>query len=87
MNRYQNRLQITPVRKITRAITDIPHLFTATDMIDVLAYKYLGDATLGWLIMIANPDYFHELDIPVGTTIIIPFPLDRALREIGETTN
>jgi hypothetical protein len=34
-----------------------------------------------WLILYANPDYLIEFDIPDGTIIRIPFPLERALSE------
>lgn len=69
-----------PIRKIIPAYTDIMHPFKMGQRIDNLAYKYYSDATLGWIIMCANPQYDNELEIPFGVNIRIPFPLNRVLR-------
>jgi hypothetical protein len=54
-----------------------------SDRIDILAQKFYGDQTLGWVIMCANPQYFHEWEVNQGDEIRIPFPLERILSELG----
>ena len=59
--------------------------FKKFDTIDNLAYEYYKDATLGWVIMCANPDFNFEFEVPEGAIIRIPLPLDRVWRGWGET--
>lgn len=47
------------------------HVVIEGDRIDLLAYRYLGDATLWWVICDFN-DVFFPLDLPVGATLRIP---------------
>jgi hypothetical protein len=47
---------------------------------DVLAEKYYANATLGFFILMANPEYLSEHDIPDGKIIRIPFPKDRIIQ-------
>lgn len=42
------------------------------DRIDLIAKKFLGDASLWWRIMDFNPEVLNPMDIPVGTTLRIP---------------
>jgi hypothetical protein len=51
---------------------------------DILAQKYYSNPTLGYLILMANPEYVSEHDIPDGTIIRIPFPKDRVLTLYNE---
>jgi phage tail protein X len=83
MSRYSKYPHIQPKRKIPIAISDVTHTFTQFDTVDKLAYKYYGDATLGWIIMCANPDYFHEFEIKNGDKIRIPLPLERVWQYLG----
>jgi|SRR5690554_509107 len=53
----------------------IVHVFQRGDRIDLLAYKYYGDAQKWWVIMDANTRYMTPWDIPVGANLIIP-PID-----------
>lgn len=46
---------------------------------DILSEKYYADPTLGFLILMANPEYISEHDIPDGKIIRIPFPKNRVL--------
>ncbi len=45
---------------------------------DIFASKYYNNPFDDFLIGYANPKYISEFDIPHGTIIRIPFPLDRA---------
>jgi hypothetical protein len=46
---------------------------------DILSQRYYDTPFMDWLILWANPEYISEFDIPDGTTIRIPFPLNRAI--------
>jgi hypothetical protein len=81
--RYSKSTHIQPIRKIEPAITDIPHPFKEFETIDQLAGKYYGDWTLGWVIMVANPQYFDEFSVPPGVILSIPFPLNRVWAMLG----
>lgn len=52
---------------------------------DILAQKYYDNPTLGFFILIANPEYMSEHDIPDGTIIRIPFNKDRIINLYNET--
>ena len=47
------------------------HVVQSGDRIDLLAYRYLGDPTLWWVICDYN-DIFCPLDLELGTTLRIP---------------
>jgi hypothetical protein len=47
--------------------------------LDKLAQRYYGNALGDWIILLANPEYRSEFDIPDGTVIRIPFPYRDAL--------
>jgi len=56
------------------------HIVMDGDRIDLLAYQYLGDATLWWIICDWN-DICFPLDLPVGATLRIP-SLERVMLTI-----
>lgn len=45
---------------------------------DKFSQRYYDNPFFDWLIMYANPQYISEFDIPDGTVIRVPFPLDDA---------
>ena len=47
------------------------HVVIDGDRLDLLAYHYLGDATLWWVICDVN-DIFFPLELTVGATLRIP---------------
>lgn len=78
VSRYSNNSKIPqPTRKIIQAPTDILHTLKIGERLDNLAYKYYKDTSLGWVILAGNPDWYNEFDIPYGTILRIPFPLQR----------
>jgi len=81
--RYSRSLHIQPTRKLAPAITDIPHIFKEFETIDQVAFKYYRDATLGWVIMIANPDFMNEFEVLPGAQLRVPFPLSRVWQALG----
>lgn len=47
---------------------------------DRLSYKYYGDPRYGWLILQSNPNISSfEFEIPNGTVLRIPMPLETVL--------
>jgi hypothetical protein len=49
---------------------------------DLISFKYYEDSNYDWLIMLANNDIPHlEFEIPDGTIITIPYPLEIALNQ------
>ena len=84
MNRYSKFSFIQPKRVIKPASTDKVYKIKKQDNIDNLAYQYYGDATLGWVIMCANPEHFMEFMVPVGAYIRIPLPLERVFKAWGD---
>ncbi len=45
---------------------------TASDTLEVIAFKQLGSVDYKWAILDANPHYLSEFDITQGDTILIP---------------
>ena len=52
--------------------------------LDCLADKYYDDPTLYFLILMANPSYRNEFDMPDGLILRIPFPKERVLQELDD---
>lgn len=48
---------------------------------DKLANSYYSNPFFDFFILYANPQYISEFDIPTGTVIRIPFPLERVREE------
>ena len=50
--------------------------------LDILSNNYYNDPNYDWLIMTANPEFSSmEYEIPNGSIIRIPYPLDTTLSE------
>lgn len=52
--------------------------------LDKLAQKYYNNPFFDWMILYGNPEFTSEYDIPDGTVVRIPFPIDR-VREFYES--
>jgi hypothetical protein len=52
--------------------------------LDYIAGQVYNDETLTRVIMWANPEYFIEFDIPTGTVIRVPYPINDVLSEITQ---
>jgi hypothetical protein len=50
-----------------------------TNRLDRISAEIYGDDTYWWVILMANPDYYMEYDIPTNTVIRVPFPLEEVL--------
>jgi len=66
-----------PIKKIIASSSDIIHTLKMGERIDNLAQKYYNDPLMGWVIMCANPEWENEFEIPFGSKIRIPYPLQR----------
>lgn len=54
---------------------------TEFSRLDKLAQKYYGNPFYDFLILYANNSFVSEFDIPDGTLIRIPFPLEKVKAE------
>lgn len=63
----------------------IRHQVIQSDRLDFLAYNYLGDARLWWVILELNPQYLTPEDVRIGDIITIPTveAYRRAVQEYG----
>lgn len=87
-NRYKTtnsdeQYNIVPFVKLTPKESDKFFIYEVNrTRLDKLSQEYYSSPFYGWLIMLANPEYgSSEWDIPSGTPIRIPFPLDVTLEE------
>lgn len=81
--RSENGIQNMPSVVISRRITDKTIVFNPKLMrLDRISGDVYGDETLYKLLMWANPEIEYEFDIPRGTIIRIPFPLNEVLQEV-----
>ena len=85
-NRYEKFLingtyDIVPSIEIYKKPTDYTEVYKAgVTRLDLLSYKYYNDANYDWLILMANPQYGSmEFNIPDGSILRIPFPLQQTL--------
>jgi copper chaperone CopZ len=81
-SRYQNvdesspanaegeRLRGKELRYIPDAVGSFQHTVREGDRLDLLAYKYYGDATRWWLISDANPDHPFPTDLLNRTPVV-----------------
>ncbi len=82
-NRYSSFIkngnyEIIPSIKIYHKDSDLTEIYEqGKSRLDLISYKYYGDANYDWLIMMANPEYGSlEFNIPDGAVLRIPYPLN-----------
>lgn len=67
-----------PFVEIPEATTDKYEIWNeGLSRMDKLSQKYYNDPFYDFFILFANPEYVSEFDIPDGTLVRIPFPLER----------
>ena len=82
-NRYEilnntTTIQIMPMVKLPVNSTDkFEYWNSEIHRFDKLAYKYYGNPFYDFFILLANPSYVSEYDIPDDTLIRIPFPIEK----------
>ena len=77
--RNGNDVGFLPIITIPESQTDIFEIYNEENRLDKLANDYYNNPTDYKLILMANPKYSIEFDIPIGTIIRIPFPKDSAI--------
>ena len=79
--RMDGDIKKVPYIKIGYENSDLVITFDKSRMrLDMLSYKYYGDANYGWLLLLANPSLGSmEFEIPDGSLFRIPYPLSSAL--------
>lgn len=77
-----------PFIKLSPKSTDKSKIWNKSiDRMDNISYKYYGHPYGGWLIMLANPQYSDEFEIPDGTLIVIPFPYLNSIQQFSDALN
>jgi phage tail protein X len=66
------RQTVVPLPPEDRIINYTSYLVTDTDRIDLLAFRFLGQATLWWMIADANPEITDWFRLGRGTVVRIP---------------
>jgi len=81
---YNGKVELPPYVTYTPKYTDKEEVWELNkSRLDLISYKYYGDANYDWLILLANEDIpFLEFEIPNGTILTIPYPLEEALQNI-----
>lgn len=94
MGRYEQtfingRHKTLPFIKLPKKSTDKTYFYSVgTSRLDKISYDFYGDATYGWLIMMANPQFGAlEINIPDQTVINIPYPLQPSLLDYNSGIN
>lgn len=72
-----------PFVEIRERGTDIPvPYYQGVSRLYNLSVAHYGDPTYGQLILLANPEWVDEFDIPDGSMLRIPYPLEAALGDV-----
>ncbi len=67
---------------ISKRDTDKFVIYNSDKMrLDTIAGDVYGDDLYNWLILLANPEYPLEFDIPNNTVIRVPFPINDVVTE------
>ncbi len=80
--------QYTPVPVVTireRETDIIEPYYQGVSRLYLLSDQYYGNPHYEQLILLANPEWLSEFDIPDGTLLRLPYPLVDALQEVYET--
>ena len=65
---------VTVLRKFpTDATNYFLYSWAESDRMDIVASRFLGSASRWWRIMDFNPEIINAFDVPLGTTIRIPY--------------
>lgn len=71
-----------PAIKIRNRASDVYVTYDSNvTRLDRIAADMYGDDTLYWLILLGNPQYYSEFDIPKNAIIRIPMPLQDVMSE------
>lgn len=71
-----------PIRE--RSTDVVEPYYQGVSRLYLLSEQYYGNPHYEQLLLLANPEWLSEFDIPDGTFLRIPFPLVDALQEVYE---
>lgn len=75
-------IDMLPFVKISESPSDLSEVWVlGRSRLDKLALKYYNNPFYDFFILLANPQYVDQFDIPDGALIRIPFPIDRVKLE------
>lgn len=75
-------MKILPFLRIPTKSTDIRVTYKEDSRLDIISQDIYNNPNLGWLILQANPQYGAiEFDIPIGSSLTVPFPLQESLAD------
>lgn len=87
-NRYSNlgyegdKMKMLPFVKISESVSDKYEIWNSMiHRYELLSDQYYGSPFYDVFLYYGNPEYLSEYDIPDGTIIRIPFPLNRVKTE------
>jgi hypothetical protein len=81
---FNGEMRSFPKIKISNRSTDIFVTYNPNKTrLDRIAADAYGDDTLYWLILLANPQYYMEFNIPSGAVIRVPNPISDVLSEFN----
>jgi len=93
INRYNKLIEngLTkqmPFIKIRERVTDKSITWNKqTDRLDIISQKNYNHPYGGWLILLANPQFGDEFDIPDSAFIRIPYPYQAVVQEFIDELN
>ena len=85
---FNGGIRSFPKIVINKRVTDIYVTYNPNvTRLDRIAADAYGDDTLYWLILLANPQYYIEFDIPSGAVIRVPNPISDVITEFNQKIN
>lgn len=84
--RNNGKIEIVPSVTIEKKSTDYYETYIlGKSRLDIISNNYYGNPNYDWLIMMANPEYGSmEFEIPDGSELRIPYPLDTTIKKYIE---
>lgn len=84
--RENGEVKFPPAISLTKKNTDFFVTYRrGQSRLDLISYDYYKDPNYDWLILMANPEYGAlEYEIPDGSELRIPYPLDITLEDFTE---
>lgn len=72
---YDGKVGNIPKITIPKRDTDLKITYNSDKTrLHRIAGEIYGDDTYGWLILLANPEYYDEYEIPKNAILRVPFP-------------
>lgn len=80
--RSNGDMSVLPFLRIPQKNSDIRVVYDENSRLDIISQDAYNNPNLGWLILQANPQFGAiEFDIPIGSVLTVPFPLQESLAD------